>query len=174
MVAVVAGIEGNEGSDQMAKAGAINRTFGPEPMVGIAPATIKLEIARWGKKIHAERWRVENTCRQSREFFPDLVPTRISKKLINLPRADLRLAIGLLTGHIGVNYMLHKMGISDTPQCELCNTEIETVRHVLENCPSLMDIRRAIYGKEIVTLPEIQKGGLARMVRFAKRSERFL
>ena len=167
------GIELNEKADWLAQVAARTRLQGPEPMIGIPPATVKLEIAEWARKKHEETWRSNLLCRQSHEFMPNLALKIVNKKLLGLSKIDLRFLIGLLTGHTGVNYMLHKMGLVDTPRCELCNLEDESVRHLLEVCPALMQMRRRAYGREILTLEEVKAAGLSKMLTFAKKTGRF-
>ncbi len=45
--------------------------------------------------------------------------------------------VGLLTGHINLQYMLHKMRRAKTPSCRRCGVEKETLVHILCERPVL-------------------------------------
>ncbi len=49
--------------------------------------------------------------------------------------------VALLTGHINLQYMLHKMRRPKTPQCRRCGAEKETSVHILRECPMLEKVR---------------------------------
>ena len=57
-------------------------------------------------------------------------------KKIRNNRNNYRTAIQLITGHIGLNYQLNKMGLSTTNLCPSCEDEVETVTHFLGQCPA--------------------------------------
>ncbi len=49
--------------------------------------------------------------------------------------------IGLLTGHINLQYMLHKMRKANTLSCRRCGAEKETSVHILCECSVLEKVR---------------------------------
>ncbi len=49
--------------------------------------------------------------------------------------------VGLLTGHINLQYMLHKMRRAKTLSCRRCGAEKETSVHILCECPVLEKVR---------------------------------
>ncbi len=54
-----------------------------------------------------------------------------------LDRKDCRLLVGLLTGHINLLYMLHKMRRAETPSRWRCGAEKETSVYILCECAVL-------------------------------------
>ncbi len=54
--------------------------------------------------------------------------------------------VGLLTGHINLQYMLHKMRRAKTPSCKRCGVEKETLVHILCECPVLEKVRMQTLG----------------------------
>ncbi len=54
--------------------------------------------------------------------------------------------VGLLTGHINLQYMLHKMRRTRTPSCRICNAEKETSVDILCECLALEKIRMQTLG----------------------------
>ncbi len=48
-----------------------------------------------------------------------------------LHRKHYRMLVGFLTGHINLQYMLHKMRRAKTPSCRRCGAEKETSVHIL-------------------------------------------
>ncbi len=49
--------------------------------------------------------------------------------------------VGLLTEHINLQYMLHKMRRANTPSCRRCDAEKEMSVHILCECPVLEKLR---------------------------------
>jgi len=58
-------------------------------------------------------------------------------------RTDLRILIGLLTGHADLNRHLTLMRIRTDRACPLCQEDEETVLHLLGECSALV-VKRAI------------------------------
>lgn len=83
-------------------------------------------------------------CKQTKEMFP--IPNKkVSNNLLKLTRIDLRLMVGLITGHCNLNYHLHKTGATDSPLCRGCMQENETVAHVLLHCEATKGMREATH-----------------------------
>ena len=61
-----------------------------------------------------------------------------------VPRKLLRAALGIITGHCGVKYHFAKMDLSDTSECPLCLNDVDTVEHMLCNCPAT-EARRLLH-----------------------------
>ena len=49
-------------------------------------------------------------------------------------RTQMRVVVGLLTGHNTLRRHLHVMGLSNDPACRTCGTEEETSVHILCEC----------------------------------------
>ncbi len=63
-----------------------------------------------------------------------------------LDRKHCRMLIELLTGHINLQYMLHKMRRAKIPSCRRCGAEKETSVHILCECPVLEKVRMQTLG----------------------------
>ena len=67
------------------------------------------------------------------------------QKLFN-NRKNLRSAVQLLSGHIGLNYHLNKMQLSLTNKCLECHeASNETVEHFLGQCPAFSQSREEFF-----------------------------
>ena len=56
--------------------------------------------------------------------------------MVNMSRHQLSIVIGLLTGHLGLNDHLYKIGRDINPLCR-CPKSNETVEHLLCECESV-------------------------------------
>ena len=89
-----------------------------------------------------------------------------TKFLLSLSRTKLRVLIGVLTGHVSLNYHLHKIGIVDDPICRGCGFEPETARHFVCTCPALRNLRMRHLGDSYMTPEEQAKLDLANVLSF--------
>jgi hypothetical protein len=76
-------------------------------------------------------------------------------KLINMSRQQLSVVIGQLTGHLGLNGHLYKIGKDINPLCRRCLNGNETVEHLLRECDSLTMSRDHIYGQSFGELQQL-------------------
>ena len=60
---------------------------------------------------------------------------------------QLSVVIGLLTGHLGLNGHLYKIGKDINPLCRRCSSGNETVEHLLCECESLTMSWGRIFGQ---------------------------
>ena len=56
----------------------------------------------------------------------------------HLSRAQASILMQLHTGHIPLNYFLHKINKVESPICPLCRTADETIHHYLLDCPGFV------------------------------------
>ena len=94
-----------------------------------------------------------------------------TRELLRLHRSDLRVIIGLSTGHGCCNKFLFKINRADNPWCRFCSyNKEETVRHWLEECRGL-DIYRLMYlGHRHVNQNNFQTISISKLLKFAKIS----
>ncbi len=76
--------------------------------------------------------------------------------------------VGHLTGHINLQYMLHKMRRAKTPSCRGCGTEKETSVHILCKCPVLEKVRMQTTGFARMDPEQIKEARLSGIVAFGK------
>ncbi|XP_063632467.1 uncharacterized protein LOC134803596 [Cydia splendana] len=125
-----AGLAGNERADELAKAAALD--------LGNAPVYSRFPLSFAKRSIRArtiERWqsRYQETDRASgtKLFFKDV---RAAKKIIE--RLGNRNTVAqLLTGHGGFKQYLHKYKLRDDPHCSCDGQTVETITHIITECP---------------------------------------
>ena len=133
---------GNERADELAKLG----TTSDNTSSGFIPqTTFKNAINLKVKTIDKANWFRKGQKHSKLCLGPQNQKThdRIIEELKHLQnnRNNYRTIIQLITGHIGLNYQLSKMGLSDTDICPSCDESEETVEHFLGKCPAYATIR---------------------------------
>lgn len=73
--------------------------------------------------------------------YPNLSPHHFLAHTRELTRSRATLLFRLITGHIQLRQHLHRLQLVDSPQCELCGLEPETVTHYLFRCSGFADQR---------------------------------
>ena len=90
---------------------------GPEPALGLSLANITHGISQWSVQEQNRRRNIKS-CRQAKQFM-QVVNIRLTQYAVRLSRKDLRLLVGLLTGHNTLNRHLTLLRIMDDPLCPL-------------------------------------------------------
>ena len=75
--------------------------------------------------------------------------------LLNMSRLQLPVVIGLLTGHLGLNGHLHRIGKDINPLGRRCLNGNETVEHLLCECESLTMSWGCIFGQSLGELQQL-------------------
>ena len=90
-------IPSNETGDQFAKQAASEDFVGPEPATKIRSAA-----QLWANAQQRKLWQTSSGCRQAKMFLhrPD---KKLSRYALSLPRWELKILVGLLTGHMPYN-----------------------------------------------------------------------
>ena len=146
------GHAGNELADELAKEGAKNVVYGPEPFLGF-PEKYKTNLIKdhiyaiWSK-----RWKNTTTCRQTKLFFPE-INDKLSKSFGKIKRDELGKMVSFITGHCNMNRHLNLIDPSHDLNCRLCGEEEETPEHVLTSCPSLISRRLDIFQAPLLFSP---------------------
>ena len=120
-----AGLEGNEAADELAKKGAGMPLHGPEPFCGIGNGFMAMNLRNEEKRLRELYWAGLPGMEQSRVLIGGYEPMR-TKDCLNLTKKNLRIIVGILTGHCRLNYHLGKLGISTDTACRCCEEEDET------------------------------------------------
>ncbi len=76
--------------------------------------------------------------------------------------------VGLLTGHINLQYMLHKMRRAKTASCRRCGAEKETSVHILCECPVMEKVRMQTLGFARIDPEQIKEERLSGIVALGK------
>ncbi len=134
------GIQQNETADRLAREGARTRPIGAEPFLPLSLSRFKSKIRNWFEKRKQTEWEVCEKYGTSQLCLEELTD-RYVQFISKLDRNHCRMLVGLLTGHINLQYMLHKMRRAKTPSCRRCGAEKETSVHILWECPVLEKVR---------------------------------
>jgi len=154
------GIAGNEKVDILANQPSYSCFTGPEPSTGICVSTIcrhglltghAATISSWAVHEQNRLWHELSACRQAKLFLHEFDRSRAPFAL-NLPRKDLRILVGLLTGHADLNRHPYIMGLHQDSVCPLCHEEEDTTAHFIAQCSTLMFLRKNILGEYILSL----------------------
>jgi len=89
-----------------------------------------------------------------------------------LGRTDLRLLIGITTGHCTLNKHLFNMGIVQSANCTVCDEE-ETSPHLIGECPGFYQLRARTLGNYIVSEEDLCKLKPNQLLSFIKSCGRF-
>jgi len=111
-------VAGNETPDILAKQAACLDFIGFEPTIGIARTTVHTEARSWVDNDHHKFWQAAAAGYKAKMLLcgPD---KQLSRFTLGLKKKQLRLLVGLLTGHIALNRHLTVMKIQTDAQCHL-------------------------------------------------------
>ena len=125
---------GNDKADTLAKKGSRR----PQPHTKTTFQTVK-QILRANMK---EEWLNEWTLNETgRALFKHMAAPNRADPINALNRKDQSTIFRLRTQHIALNKHLHRIGVTTTPACPLCNHPDESVEHHLYHCAPLADLR---------------------------------
>ena len=166
------GIYGNEKADGLAKEGTKHNTYA----TGYIPQSyIKQHINKTVVEMSEHEWSMTNFRHTNLTLGPNTKTTRKDLQGLEKNRNKFRIAIQLITGHIGLNDHLHKMTLVDSKTCPYCELEDETTGHYLGTCPSFAMIRGEIFNTYYASLSDIfENHRITEIVRYAIKTERFL
>lgn len=134
---------GNNVADSLAKEGTKKQVSGD--LVALCkPSAMEVRelLRRHTEQEQQNLWDKKSDCKHAKAAFPTL-NRKITNNLLKLQRQDLRLLVGLITGHCNLNSHLYKLGATDSPMCRGCMQENETVEHVLWHCEATEETRVA-------------------------------
>ena len=131
-VARHSGYDGNERADELAKIGTeltyIQKGYIPQ---SYCKSIVSKSVLN---KSETKCW--QQTSQHLRRTIKNNMNHIITTKHLKNNRKELRIATQLITGHIGLNYHLHKISRYETAMCESCKLEEETVEHFIGRCPA--------------------------------------
>jgi hypothetical protein len=153
-------------ADQLAKRGSEMPYVGPEPSLGVTKSFTKRQVQAWLDERHREHWVRQPGLRQAKLFVTP--KGRSEKGLISLSRGDLRILVGLLTGHCALRYTLRLMEKSDTDICRFCDLAVETAEHVLCECEALGRLRFQHLGNDVLQPEDISRMATGNILNFVK------
>jgi ribonuclease HI len=161
-------IPGNEKADELANIGAkMDETSIITPL----PDTIRaLKNKEIGKRMFMDLWNKHTGIKHSKMMMTPFKEG--TNKLIKLKRTDLRVMIGILTGHGCLRKFLYRIGKAENPYCLGCEEEYEEdMKHLLCDCPAFTGTRRQIFGTEHPDESFLKNAKSSLLLKFAKKSE---
>ena len=140
------GIRGNEKADHLAKRG--SRIREPTVNVGTPWCEILAGIRKWREEERSKWWTDREDCRQTKRAVGLAPAYKWSKELLRLPRKDVRLVVGWITGNC--RFGQHRFGVGgrEARRCRFCQEETETTEHILWECQAVEGRRRVLLGCE--------------------------
>jgi len=167
------GIEGDERVDLLAKQASSSCITEPEPSVGISTSTVCSSRSSWATQEQSRLWQALPKCRQAKLFLNTLDKGLVCFAL-SPEKKDLRILIGLLTGHVDLNRHLKIMGLQNEAVCPICQDEEETSIHFTAQCSATVLLRRSILGDYTLSLDSLNGIHWTALLRYTKASRRFL
>ena len=163
---------GNDRADDLAKKG----TICDNPQKGLLPQSyIKHHINQKVRNRSITDWQQTVHTHTKLTFGSNSKTTNKDLQKLHNNRKSFRTAVQLITGHAGLNYHLHKMTLSDTKICPLCESADETVSHFLGQCPALARLRGEIFNTYYASISDIfENHSIAEIIKYAHKSKRLL
>jgi len=98
---------------------------------------------------------------------------KLSRCALSLPGRELKILVGLLTGHITLDRHLTVTNIQEDPLCPACGEQEETSVHFLGECYANMQIRYSTFGAHLMQPSELHMVEPSTLLRFARATKRF-
>jgi len=141
---------------------------GLEPALGIPTTMTHSAARRWANAQQCKLWQTTSGCRQAKMFLhgPD---KKLSRFAVSLPRRELKILVGLLTGHITLNcYEDSRRSI----MLSMWRTSGDFIPLLAECCAN-MQIRYSIFGAHPMQPAELHKVNTSTLLWFARATKRF-
>ena len=141
--------------------------------VGINTSTIRSSVSSWAIQEQSRLWQALPKSSQAKLFL-NTSDKGLARFALSLEKKDLRILVGLLTGHADLNRHFKIMGLQNEAVCPLCQDEEETSIHFIVQCSATMLLRRSILDDYTLSLDTLNGIHWAVLLRFVKASRRFL
>ncbi|KAJ8914731.1 hypothetical protein NQ315_017441 [Exocentrus adspersus] len=166
------GVTGNEEADALARKGSSDTFTGPEPAVELPYSYPQGSIDNWTREKCQVDWSRGIGLRQARLLIkgPGAAATR---SLVSLNQANIKIIIGLLTGHGRLNKHLNTIGLSLDSRCRLCGTSNEDSVHVPCHCPRVIVNRHKHFGAGYLAPEDIREIPVDKVLAFARSTGLF-
>ena len=141
--------------------------IGPEPFLGTTKSCLQNVVYNWERNERVEYWQNLPGLRQAKLFVT--FSKKRAKELIAMPKKDVRILVGLLTGHCPLRYDLKNIGKLTTDICRFCDMETDDAEHILCHCEALGRARYTILGSDVLAPDTISKVAYTDLLCFAKK-----
>jgi len=88
-------------------------------------------------------------------------------------RGGMRLLSYVITGHCPLNQHLHTMGLTNSPLCDKCEGDVETMYHFIAKCDAYCQLRNEVLGAHILGPEDLTDLEILDLITYAARSKRF-
>jgi hypothetical protein len=88
--------------------------------------------------------------------------------MLNLSRNQLRILIGLLTGHSHLKGHQFKLGLVNSLECDRCKQASETASHVLCDCEALATLRYKYLGFHFMKPGDSEDISVSKILHFVQ------
>uniref|UniRef100_A0A0B7BUJ0 RNase H type-1 domain-containing protein n=1 Tax=Arion vulgaris TaxID=1028688 RepID=A0A0B7BUJ0_9EUPU len=130
-------IPGNDKADHLAKQGSSK----PQIDKPVSIQSIKQILKNNSREDWLNRWAMGTT---GRDMYAEMNRPNPKDNINLLQRKDQSTIFQLRTGHVGLNYHLHRINPTHLPHCRKCSHSCETVQHILLECPGLHKARQEL------------------------------
>ncbi|CRL04545.1 CLUMA_CG017618, isoform A [Clunio marinus] len=129
-----------------------------------------MKIEKWVKNEINKRWNEASGLRHSKMMMKE-PNTRRAKSLLNLSRNDLRVMMGVSTGHCCLYKHLNSMQRTQLINCRYCRgmTE-ETMKHVVASCDVHSRTRLRIFDHSVINAEGLAEVDLEDLLLFMTRT----
>lgn len=165
------GWKGNEKADKLANEGAGKTHI--DFYVRVTKTSLAARLINWERKHAILAW--ENLKKKYKhcDKYVRGYETKIANFLLGCSRRNLRVLIGILTGHACLNKFLMKIGKRNNNLCRYCKESgsTEDMSHVIRFCPALQAIRQRTLGNGTPTEADIRNIDYRKLLNFADESK---
>ncbi|KDN43802.1 hypothetical protein RSAG8_05795, partial [Rhizoctonia solani AG-8 WAC10335] len=144
-----AGVPGNEAADEEAARTASGHTHPPHLIPwylakyrpATNPSTRRQAMKADNRKLAEAHWTSSDAGTKHESRFPGISPRHFLTHSRDLTRSQTTFLFRLTAGHVQLRQHLHRLQLVDSPRCEHCSREYETVSHFLLRCPKYANER---------------------------------
>ncbi|CAG9122974.1 unnamed protein product [Plutella xylostella] len=130
------GTAGNERADELAKTAALQSTshdYDKVPLSYVRKKIREESVRKW-----QDRYATSSTGAVTRKFLPDVNQAYRITRSAKLTPAHVQ----MLTGHGGMGEYLYRFKLKESPECECDPNIIESVWHIILDCPRFLAARQ--------------------------------
>ncbi|XP_015173372.1 PREDICTED: uncharacterized protein LOC107064813 [Polistes dominula] len=162
------GVQGNERAHELARLGASRHDLGNQCHISVSEGLMRRRSKKWATDRFKDLWVQGPGMRHTKAMFSG-PSEKLGTELINLDRAQLRLVVGLVTGHWHLRKHLTRLGLARDSVCGRCGEGEDTLLHLITQCVGLADVRNDVLGTTANNF-DLVGSGAARLLRFARES----
>ena len=153
-------VKGNEAADKLAKEAAAGRSSSTAELPHLLRSPLPISASAIKQEFNAElngKWQTiwTNSPRKNRftQLDPEFPFNNFRKRLYKLTRKQTSTIMQLRTGHVPLNFYLHRINKTNSDRCTRCQgheadeQEVETINHFLFICPAHNEARTDIRKK---------------------------